>query len=59
MPKTKVIRSFSDERITNFSDESFTDIPIEKLTLKDFKSIFNDTDNYYSYHFEYFDDALG
>ena len=52
MPKTKVI--LRDRLI---SSEHFTDIP--NFTLKNFRSMFADTDNYYSLSFEYFDDSLG
>jgi hypothetical protein len=53
MPKTKVILRDGP----NFHSAHFTDIP--NFTLKDFRSMFADTDNYYALSFEYFDDSLG
>jgi hypothetical protein len=53
MPKTKVVRV-----IVNSRDEYFSDIPIDKFTLKDFKDIY-DTMDRFLYKFEYYDDALG
>ncbi len=47
MPKTKVIlRDGKNFHIPNF-------------TLKDFRYMFADTDNYYALSFEYFNDSLG
>jgi hypothetical protein len=55
MPKTKLILTNGE-----FEEEFFTDIPVEKLTFKDFKDIFPpDEHNPHMYLFEYYDDAFG